>query len=371
MGEYRVCVYAIAKNEEQFVRRWVTSMQEADGIYVLDTGSTDRTVEILKERGVHVVQEKITPWRFDTARNRSLALVPPDYDICACIDLDEFFTPGWREEIERAWRAGATRISYRYVWNYLPDGREGTVFWPDKVHARHGYQWRNPVHEILQRMDNVQEVIVPAQNVTLEHHADPTKSRGQYLSLLELSVQEDPHDDRNMHYLGREYYFYQRYEDCIRTLRQHLTMPESRWDAERCASMRYIARSYAALGNRQETKRWLLRAIAEAPYLREPYVELAKQLYFDENWAALAAACEAALAIQQRPQIYMNEPDAWGEVPYDLASLAWYQLGNYHLALARGEAAQALAPHDERIQNNVDIFRSHTISSIGDSGNQS
>ena len=94
---------------------------------------------------------------------------------------------GWREQIERAWRAGATRVSYRYVWNFLPDGREGTVFWPDKVHARHGYQWRNPVHEILQRVDGRQEVIVPAQNVTLEHHADPAKSRGQYLGLLELS----------------------------------------------------------------------------------------------------------------------------------------------------------------------------------------
>ena len=29
------------------------------------------------------------------------------------------------------------------------------------------------------------------------------KSRGQYLPLLELSEEEDPEDDRNMHYLGR------------------------------------------------------------------------------------------------------------------------------------------------------------------------
>lgn len=363
MGDYKICVYAIAKNEEQFVQRWVASMQEADGIYVLDTGSTDRTVALLQESGVHVVQEKITPWRFDTARNRSLSLVPEAYEICVCVDLDEFFTPGWREQIERAWRAGATRVSYRYVWNFLPDGREGTVFWPDKVHARHGYQWRNPVHEILQRVDGRQEVIVPAQNVTLEHHADPAKSRGQYLGLLELSVQENPHDDRNMHYLGREYLFYQRYEDCIRTLQRHLAMPESRWDAERCASMRYIARSYTALGQRQEAKRWLLRAVAEAPYLREPYVELAKQFYFDENWAALAAVCEAALAIRERPQIYINEPEAWGEAPYDLASLAWYRLGDYQQALARGEDALTLAPNNERIQRNVDIFRAHTVGS--------
>lgn len=106
MGNYRVCVYAIAKNEEQFVRRWVTSMREADEIYVLDTGSTDQTVELLTGLGVHVTKEEIHPWRFDTARNRSLALVPEDCDICVCTDLDEFFYTGLA-------RANRTRLAGR------------------------------------------------------------------------------------------------------------------------------------------------------------------------------------------------------------------------------------------------------------------
>ena len=33
--KYKVIVYAIAKNEESFVDRWVDSMSEADEIYVL------------------------------------------------------------------------------------------------------------------------------------------------------------------------------------------------------------------------------------------------------------------------------------------------------------------------------------------------
>ena len=41
--KYKVYVYAISKNEEKFVSRWVKSMKEADEIYVLDTGSTDNT----------------------------------------------------------------------------------------------------------------------------------------------------------------------------------------------------------------------------------------------------------------------------------------------------------------------------------------
>ena len=97
MGKYKICVYAIAKNESKFVKRWVDSMQEADAIYVLDTGSTDDTAQKLKELGVNVKIEKITPWRFDIARNKSLELVPKDTDICVCTDLDEVLQKGWRK----------------------------------------------------------------------------------------------------------------------------------------------------------------------------------------------------------------------------------------------------------------------------------
>ena len=69
-------------------------MKEADEIYVLDTGSSDRTVEILKSCGVHVTIKEIKPWCFDVARNESLKLVPINTDICVCTDLDEVFTKG-------------------------------------------------------------------------------------------------------------------------------------------------------------------------------------------------------------------------------------------------------------------------------------
>ena len=96
MNHYRICVYAISKNEEHFAKTWMESMSEADQVIVLDTGSTDGTVEQLRACGAEVHTAHIEPWRFDTARNRSLSLVPEDVDICVCTDLDERFQPGWR-----------------------------------------------------------------------------------------------------------------------------------------------------------------------------------------------------------------------------------------------------------------------------------
>lgn len=43
----KICVYAICKNEKSNIEKWLTSMNEADYIVVLDTGSTDGTYEML------------------------------------------------------------------------------------------------------------------------------------------------------------------------------------------------------------------------------------------------------------------------------------------------------------------------------------
>ena len=242
----KVVVYAICKNERAFADRWMASMSEADEVYVLDTGSTDGTPQRLEELGAHVTVEAITPWRFDVARNRSLDLVPADADLCVCTDLDEVFQPGWREKVEEAWTPGVDRLLYRYTWNFLPDGREGMVYWYDKMHRRWGCRWVNPVHEVLQ-FEGGEPQTRYVEGVHLEHHPDQNKSRSQYLPLLELAVEENPENDRNVHYLGREYFFYRRWEESIAMLKRHLALPSATWADERCASMRLLAKDYFAL----------------------------------------------------------------------------------------------------------------------------
>jgi len=358
MSSYRVCVYAICKNEEQFVDRWMDSMAEADEVVVLDTGSTDATVEKLRRRGARVAVEEIRPWRFDTARNRSLDLVDEGADICVCTDLDEVFRPGWREKLEAAWKPGAAQAAYRYTWSFMRDGREGVVFWQEKIHTRHGFRWAHPVHEVLQWTgEGARGVVVRAEGVQLDHLPDESKSRGQYLPLLELSVQEDPLDDRNMHYLGREYLYHGRWDDCIRTLQAHLALPTARWRDERAASMRYIARALCEKGEKEQGHSWYLRAIAEAPWLREGYVDLAALLYLQQQWDGVLYFTGCALAITARGESYITEAAAWGSLPYDLRAMAFYHTGRLAEAAEAAERAAAMEPEDRRLADNAALLR--------------
>ena len=353
----KIVVYAIAKNEGFFVDRWMDSMSEADQVVVLDTGSDDGTAERLQARGAQVTVERIVPWRFDQARNRSLELAPEDADVCVCTDLDEVFRPGWRSALEGVWTPETRQASYRYTWSFQPDGSEGVVFWQEKIHARRGFRWVHPVHEVLEWVgEGERGPMVSVQGIQLNHHPDPKKSRGQYLPLLELSVAEDPEDDRNLHYLGREYLYYGRWDDCIRTLTRHLALPSAVWRDERAASMRYIARAHARKGERDEARDWYLRAAAEAPHLREPWTDLAMLLYEDQEWEGVLYATACALKIRERPRTYICEAEAWGSLPHDLRCQAYYHTGRLPQALEEARLALAAAPSDPRLAGNAALL---------------
>ncbi len=322
---FRICVYAICHNEAKHVRRWMESMREADGIYVLDTGSTDLSCALLTELGAHVEVCSIQPWRFDTARTRALSMVPEDYDICVSTDLDEVFSPGWRKRLENAWKPNTKRARFRFVCNYRADGSEGTVIYLDRIHARRGYHWINPVHEVLSRDDHrfeTQDEVVLVEGVTLAHFPDNTKSRAQYLPLLEMAVAENPLDARNMHYLGREYMYTGAWNECIQTLKTHLSLPSAVWREERSASCRYMARAQTALNDTEGAIRALFAAIAEAPDLREPYYEMAKLLIHLKDYAGAYFMAQRALSIQTRPMSYVSEDEAWSDAPVNIQEIA-------------------------------------------------
>ena len=216
MNNYKVCVYAICKNEEKFIEKWYNSIKEADYICVLDTGSNDNSVKKFKELGIKVKKKIINPWRFDIARNESLKIIPKDTDICICLDLDEVMLPGWKDELLKIWNKNITRIKYLYNWKLDKNNKPLISFYADKIHAYNKYIWTHPVHEVLKPISF--ENIIQTDKIIINHYPDQTKSRSSYLKLLELSVKEDPNDDRNLHYLGREYMYYGKWNECIDTL---------------------------------------------------------------------------------------------------------------------------------------------------------
>lgn len=352
----KVAIYTIALNEEQFVERWYEAHKDADVLLIADTGSTDGTVEKALELGITVIPISIKPWRFDDARNASLALVPADVDVCMAIDMDEVCAEGWREDLEAHYDPEVhTRARTMFAWSHLEDGSNGITYWGEKIHARQGFRWKNPVHEVLVP-DRTSETWVNL-GFEVHHWPDDSKPRSQYYPLLALSIEEDPDDPRNAHYYARELMYQGSHEEAIVQHKRFLALPGATWNTERCASMRFMGRSYEALGNDTEALSWYRRAVAEAPETREPWVELAMMYHKLGDWNNCYSTALSALAIENRPDVYICEATAWGEVPHDLAAIASYRLGMPSVAVMHGENALKHAPENERLKTNLKWYR--------------
>lgn len=366
-----VCVYAISKNEIKHVARFMAACKDADGIFVSDTGSTDGTVEALKAAGAIVNEIQVTPWRFDYARNASLQFIPKDFDWCICLDLDEVLTPGWRAKLETFVVANPTvnRLHYHYVWGWkkLPqyrinssgalvkdsDGVPDVEFTHDKhFHKLGTHNWYLPCHERLTFVGQDCQEVYGTCDIGVDHLADPTKSRASYLPLLEMGLREYPNDDRNAHYLGREYYYHSMWDEAIETLKHHLSL-DSKWLPERAASMRFIADSFAKKGDKKQQFRYLMAACGESPESREPWVALAEYYHSLDDHLGCYYAAKKALEIKAKPNTYINNSVAWSEKPYDLAGVHAFYVGLQKESQELCRQALSMNRQDARLQTNM------------------
>ena len=126
-------VIVIAKNEEPSIARALRSVAWADEIVVVDSGSSDRTVDIARKLGAKVTVTGDWPG-FGPQKNRALDLATGDWVLS--LDADEWLTETSADEIRRAIGAGATgAAAFRLPRRSSFCGRfmRHSGWWPDYV----------------------------------------------------------------------------------------------------------------------------------------------------------------------------------------------------------------------------------------------
>lgn len=362
----KICIYAICKNEAKFVKKWLDSMQEADYIVVLDTGSEDETFELLKnDKRVYRVEQKIiTPWRFDVARNESMKLIPEDANILLCTDLDEILEPGWAAAIKENWIDGFhIRGYYKYAWSHTETGEPGRIFYYDKLHDRN-WKWKAPVHEMLysdiyDTQYEATHILNLFDKVYLHHYPDQTKSRSSYLPLLELRAQEDPNDYYGKYYLAHEYYYRGLYIKSINTFIEILT--DEKYNSrltnlEIAACYLFLGDNYRAMNQLNEAIYYYCRAIDADSSYREPYLYIAEILNEKQLYDAAIGYVQEALKKSYRHYNWLERDDSWSYKIDDILSVSYFYINEKEKALCHAQKALLKNPTDERLIFNKEII---------------
>jgi glycosyltransferase involved in cell wall biosynthesis len=128
----KLSVVVITKDEEAAIGRCLDSVRWADEIVVLDSGSTDRTVEIAREHGARV--EVSADWPgFGPQKNRALALAGGEWVLS--LDADEWVPEDLAAEIRAAIVSPDGHAGFELPRSSSFCGREmrHSGWWPDHI----------------------------------------------------------------------------------------------------------------------------------------------------------------------------------------------------------------------------------------------
>ena len=350
----KIAVYTIALNEEKHVKQWYESAKDADLLVIADTGSTDKTRYLAKSLGISVTEIEVKPWRFDVARNASLALIPEDFDICIQLDMDEVLPAGWRAKVEDAYAQGNTWPIYKHVTSRDSDGKPRNYQHYFKIHPRMGFYWKYPIHEVLAHLP---ELHFDRRLIDLEvdHVKDPTKSRKSYLDLLEKAVEEDPTEWRMNHYLNREY-FYNR--DWLKVLQSAYKCEGimGGWDVERASTYMWASEAAHQLNMRSLAEDWAKKSTEAASHFYEVWHWRAHIAHLNNKWSDCLEFASKILYLERQGH-HLVKPEVWEWWGYDLMALSSHRLGFHENAIAYGSLAKDAAPHIERLETNLRYYK--------------
>lgn len=295
MSKKTIAAVLIVKNEEVLLRRCLESVKDADAIYIADTGSTDRTIEIAREYTNNVYLDYVWDDDFSGAQNFIKSKVKEDWILS--IDADEVLLCDFSEvrkavELGKDYircnmiAEGGQRLEFEFArcFRNSPD-----IFWCQKIHKH--LNLPGPGEAI----GNIRIMF----GYSPAHNNDPDRA----LRILEKVVgEEGAAAGRNLYYLGREYWYKQRYKEAVDTLWRYVVV--SHWDAEKAESFLVMSQSYSAQGLDDEAQNACLQAIKLNPNFKEAI-----------EWMAGISPAEKAIQWRRMARTANNKDVLWDRSP--------------------------------------------------------
>ncbi|MCI8402899.1 MAG: glycosyltransferase [Lachnospiraceae bacterium] len=232
----RISQCMIVKNEEQKIERALSWGR--DVIWervVVDTGSTDRTVELAEKWGAKVYH---FPWIDDFAAARNYALDQAQGDWILTLDADEYPAPGTADKLLPVLaQAEEKRCDGIFGEIMELDEKEQITICGSRIRLYRNtkeIRYRRRIHEQLVRADGREMRLADAGRDVVFFHdgyaeeAYAQKQRSQRnLRLLERELADHPEDYEVMGYLGDEYQSFGETEQAAEWYRRSVDgMPE-------------------------------------------------------------------------------------------------------------------------------------------------
>jgi len=222
--EISLCM--IVKNEEHNLSNCLDSIHDLmDEIIIVDTGSTDKTIEIASK-----YTDKIYHFDwindFSAARNYSFSKATKEYIMW--LDADDIIKEESRNGLKNLKKTLDRKVDivlmdYHYAFD--DEGNLTILQLRERLLKRSkGFKWKNKVHEVIDFDQNKAELLVCDIYVTHTQKFEPGKSFQRNLQIIEEAIKNNTYGLQEAIYHGTTLYGLGRHDEALEALNNYFEM---------------------------------------------------------------------------------------------------------------------------------------------------
>lgn len=287
----------IVKNEAQDLAACLESVGDlASEIIIVDTGSTDGTVEIARQFGAQI---KHFTWINDFAAARNESIKDATGEWIFWMDADDRVSPDQLNRLKQALVCGQADVyqcrvaSPATTWNGV--NATGLHFRLFRNHI--GLWFQYPLHEDLKLSAAHRAVTVANTNITVSHtgynvsqEALHAKAR-RNLAIIDKCLADDPHNGRWLHHRAISLSLLGEYQEAARMYEKVIVQPPSNlsWEVDLYQAHISLVAAYINLNQLPAAQQALNRVLGLFPQQRHLAI-VAGMFYLDQDQPELALA---------------------------------------------------------------------------------
>jgi len=283
----KISACLIVKNEKDHIIDVLSSLTGVDEIVVVDTGSTDDTVDLARNfSSITKVYTDYT-WNDDFAEARNHALSKCTGDWVLSIDGDETLEEGGVEKIRKIIEnATPEQLHFSVLMTHKGSRQKHDL--PRLLKNDGVVKWFGAAHETLTPVQKNMTDLVIEYGYSSAHALDPDRM----MRILAKVVNSPEATPRDLYYYAREFWYRKDYPQALRLFREYVTI--ATWLPEKADAMLYEARCLFILQRGDEAREVCAELIVLNPMFKEALLFMA-ELHFDPwkaKWLKLSEACD-------------------------------------------------------------------------------
>jgi glycosyltransferase involved in cell wall biosynthesis len=346
----------IVKNEEKHIARCLDSVAElVDEIIIIDTGSTDRTVEIVSN---YTSKVYTYPWEDDFSKARNYSFSKASMDYCMWMDADDILEETERDkflQLKQSLASDIDIVMMKYNTSFDEAGKPSFSYFRERwIRNCAEYCWIGAVHEVIPPKGRIiySDVAVCHKKMGA---GDPDRNLKIYQKMI---ADGKPLEPRQQYYYGRELYYHKQYKEAVSVLEEFLLSAEG-WIENKIEACSICANCYNQLGQEESALLSLLRSMSFDLPRAELCCEIGK--YFLEHGNYHNAIYWYETALNTPKNEYSGGfmlPDCHDYVPLLQLCVCYDKLGDRKKANEYNERAGACKPYSQAYLYNKRYFDS-------------